>query len=249
MTAFSSWSGPDAIRPDLVAQYQRVWAHIASPGTWLTGAERVGVAEETRRARGCDLCSRRKAALSPFSIDGHHDHASVLPEALVDAIHRITTDAARLTERWYQGLLEAGLSAEAYVEGLGVAVQVISIDEFHHALGLPVEPLPEAGPGEPSRRRPSGATQIEDAWVPVIPADKLDPEDEGLYGNMPGGRAAGVVRALSLVPEEVRSWQALSGAQYLSMEAMARMETERALDRAQIELVAGRVSALNECFY
>jgi hypothetical protein len=250
MTAFSPSTGPDPIRPDLTEQYQRVWHHIASPGTWLTGAERVAVAAETRHARSCALCAERKSALSPFSVDGSHERTEALPEALIDAVHRITTDAARLTESWYQGLLAEGLTAEAYVEALGVAVQVISIDEFHHALGLPSEPLPEPLPGQPSRRRPSGATQIEDAWVPVIPsADQLDAEDADLYGGMPGGRAAGVVRALSLVPDEVRSWQALSGAQYLSMEAMKSMESHRVLDRAQIELVAGRVSALNECFY
>ena len=52
-----------------------------------------------------------------------------------------------------------------------------------------------------------------------------------------------------LVPGEVLSWQALAGAQYLSTEEMMSMQTDRALDRAQIELIAGRVSALNECFY
>jgi AhpD family alkylhydroperoxidase len=30
---------------------------------------------------------------------------------------------------------------------------------------------------------------------------------------------------------------------------MGGMETGRAIDRSQMELVAGRVSALNECFY
>ena len=82
----------------------------------------------------------------------------------------------------------------------------------------------------------------------MVPIGGLEPEDADIYG-MPGGRAPNVIRALSLVPAEVRSWQALGGAQYLSPERMMSMETGRALDRAQIELVAGRVSALNECFY
>jgi hypothetical protein len=58
-----------------------------------------------------------------------------------------------------------------------------------------------------------------------------------------------VLRALSLVPAEVRAWTGVSQAQYLSPERMVRFERFRALDRAQIELVAARVSALNECFY
>ena len=54
---------------------------------------------------------------------------------------------------------------------------------------------------------------------------------------------------MSLVPDEVRNLLTLSEAMYLGPEQMMRLETDRALDRAQIELVAGRVSALRECFY
>ena len=41
----------------------------------------------------------------------------------------------------------------------------------------------------------------------------------------------------------------LAGAQYLSIKRMLGFRTGRAIDRAQMELIAGRVSALNECFY
>ena len=47
----------------------------------------------------------------------------------------------------------------------------------------------------------------------------------------------------------MRAWQDLAGAQYLSLGRMKSFETGRAIDRSQIELVAGRVSALNEGFY
>ena len=63
------------------------------------------------------------------------------------------------------------------------------------------------------------------------------------------GSAPFVIRALSLVPAEVRAWSELSAAQYLSPEQMRSFDSIRAIDRSQIELVAGRVSALNECFY
>ena len=75
------------------------------------------------------------------------------------------------------------------------------------------------------------------------------PEEADLFAGMPPGAAPNVIRALSLVPDEVRAWVDVSGAQYLSMEEMRSFESTRALDRAQIELIAGRVSALNECFY
>ena len=40
-------------------------------------------------------------------------------------------------------------------------------------------------------------------------------------------------------------------AQYLSMEGMQILagDTGRSIDRMQIELVAARVSSINECFY
>jgi len=48
----------------------------------------------------------------------------------------------------------------------------------------------------------------------------------------------------------VRGLQDLSEAHYLSMAAMTDLSRGLgSLDRRQIELVAGRVSALRECFY
>ena len=247
MTAFTYPSEPDPIRGNIAEAHRGAWQHIAAAGSWLTGAERVAVAEETRRARSCSLCAERKAALSPFGVDGEHDHAGSLSPALVEAVHRVTTDASRLTKKWLDGVLADGLPVEQYVEALGVAVVVISIDEFHHALGLPPEPLPAPLPGEPSHYRPRGV-EMQDAWVPMVDVKHADPAEKELLSG-PGGRSAHVILALSLVPDEVRAWGDVSNAQYLSREQMVGMRTDRALDRSQIELVAGRVSALNECFY
>ena len=243
MTSFAYDTSPDPIRADLAEAHRAAWAQIAAPGTWLTGAERVAVADETRRARGCALCRERKQALSPFSIDGQHEHGGVLPAPMVDEIHRITTDAARLTESWYRSLLEQGLRPESYVEALGVAVVTISIDRFHHALGLAPEPLPAPLPGEPSQIRPSDVVEGE-AWVPMRSAKAVAAEM-----GMPMGQAPFVIRALSLVPAEVTAWNQVSAAQYLTEDQMRSFDAIRAIDRSQIELVAGRVSAINECFY
>ena len=246
--AFDYSSSPDPIRDDLAEAHRRAWRHIEAPGTWLNGAERVAVAEETRRARTCALCAERKGALSPDSVAGEHAPAGVLPAALVEEVHRVTTDPARLTRAWRDRLIEEGITDEAYVEALGVAVLVISVDEFHRALDLPLEPLPESQPGDPTRVRPEGLVEG-DAWVPMIGPGQV--EALGLEGlpKVPGARLPNVLRGLSLVPEEVRAWLDLSASQYLPPAGMRRFETEGALDRSQIELVAGRVSALNECFY
>jgi alkylhydroperoxidase family enzyme len=242
-SAFQYADSPDPIRPDLAEANRRVWEHIAAPGTWLTGAERVAVAEETRRARSCALCRSRKEALSPYAIDGEHDHAGSLPPAMVDVIHRVTTDAARLTESWYRSLSDQGLTAEAYVELLGVAVVVISVDRFHHAMGLPLEAMPDPLDGEPSRVRPDGVAEGE-AWVPML-TGKRAAQEAGIRAPT----APFVIRALSLVPAELRAWQDISAAQYLDTDKMLEFGNVRGISRSQIELVAGRVSSLNECFY
>ncbi len=245
MTSFEYAGLDDPVRSDLAEAHRRAWAHVSAPGTWLTGAERVAVAEQTRRARDCEFCRERKAALSPYSVAGGHDGAGGggLPPALVDAIHRVTTDAARLSEAFTHELLEARIAPEIYVEALGVAVLVISVDRFHDALGAPLEALPQPIPGKPTRVRPASVVEGQ-AWVPMQEARAFATSIGWKAGPIPN-----VLRALSLVPAEVLAWRDLSAVQYLHEDDMRRFGAARAIDRAQIELVAGRVSALNECFY
>jgi hypothetical protein len=38
------------VREDLAAAHDRAWARLARAGTWWTGAERVAIAAEARRA-------------------------------------------------------------------------------------------------------------------------------------------------------------------------------------------------------
>jgi hypothetical protein len=247
MAAFAYVATPDPIRADLAEAHRAAWRHITKPGAWLTGAERVAVAAETRRAHDCGLCARRKAALSPYAGPEQHAASSQIPAGLVDAVHRIATDASRLTRRWYESLAAQGVTDERYVEALGVSVIAISVDAFHRAMGLPLEPLPQPEQGDPTAARPEGVTRGE-AWVPMIDPRRVSPAERDLFPRGPLG-APYVVRALTLAPNEVRAWSALSAAQYLSFDRMTRLETGRALDRAQMELIAGRVSALNSCFY
>ena len=60
-----------------------------------------------------------------------------------------------------------------------------------------------------------------------------------------------VLRAMSLVPDSVRNMMMLSESMYIGVEYLMTpgKETGRAIDRVQTELVAGRVSSINECFY
>jgi hypothetical protein len=237
----------DSIRTDLVLAHRRAWDRVASPGTWWTGSERVAIAAETRAADYCGFCRKRREALSPYSEKGDHDSVSgdVLPAAAIDAIHRVVTDATRLTGDWVSGLSGQGVPDTHYVELLSVVVSIRSIDGFHRAMGLLPEPLPEARPGEPTRVRPTGAV-IDSAWVPMLPNGRLKGDEADLWS----GQTGNVIRALSLVPEAVRWLKDLSAAHYLSDVAMTDFTRGRGpLSRAQTELIAGRVSAINECFY
>src|SRR5262245_22129131 len=232
------------VSPPMRDAHRHAWQRLAGPGTWWSGAERVAIAAEVRAARGCSLCRERKAALSPHAVPGEHIGSALLPAAAVEAAHRIATDPGRLTRAWYEKTLAAGLSDAHYVELLGVVVTIVNLDALHRALGVPLEPLPEPRAGEPSRQRP--AAESSTAWVPWL---RLDGDlGRALYGGRT--RVPNVARALSLVPDAVRQLNELSEAHYLPIDDVIDPHARlAALTRPQMELVAGRVSALNECFY
>jgi hypothetical protein len=157
---------------------------------------------------------------------------STLSAAAVEAIHRITVDPGRLSRRWFDALAAQGLADAAYVELVGVVTTLVSVDSFCRAIGVLPHPLPEPRPGAPSRLRPEGVRGL-GAWVPMLP-----------------GQGGNVLRALSLVPAEVRNLRDLQAAHYLELDRFIELgDTGRSLDRPQMELLAGRISALRECFY
>lgn len=246
MAAFSYADADHPIRPDIPAAHRRFWERLARPGAWWTGAERVAIARESRNALDCAYCRARKAALSPYTFAGEHEHAGLLPARAVDAVHRVVTDQSRITRAWVDDNDANGLTRAAYVELVGIVVATFSIDEFHRALGLPLEPLPEPQPGGISRYTPAHLSE-DIGFVPTIPPEGAVGPEADLWGQ----RTANVVRALSLVPDAVRDWRDLGDAQYLSFREMQNFDQPagRALNRMQIELIAARVSSINECFY
>ena len=244
---FDYSSSPYPVRGDIAAAHRAYWRTLARPGSWWTGVERVAIAAESRNASLCRLCAARKAALTPAGVAGEHAGTQDLPAVAVDAIHRIVTDPGRMTKRYVDGNAAAGLPKASYVELAGIVVAVFSIDEFHRALGFDLEPLPAPRPGPVSRYRPT-LLREDTGFVPMVPPEGSVGAEADLW---PPGRTANVVRALSLVPDAVRDWRALAAAQYLSFAGMGNFvkDEARAINRMQMELVAGRVSAVNECFY
>ena len=245
---------PFAVRADIVDAHNVAWDRIARPGAWFDGKTRVAIAAETRKARECPLCRSRKVALSPYNINGSHDGTGLLPERMVEQIHRIATDSGRLTRRWFDTVHASGTPDTEYVEITGVVVTTIAVDVLCRGIGIPLHRLPDPGAGEPQRRRPRTAHQRGEAWVPLIhPKDlegPLDTEEERLLAAYWGGTLANIRRALSLVPEEAYAWFMLAEILYLPGKWMRDFAREfRAITHAQIELIAGRVSVLNQCFY
>lgn len=234
------------IRDDILQHHARALQHIAAPGAWFSGTERVAIAAETRLALECPFCQTRKDALSPNAVSGDHTHGGVLSETLVEVIHRITTDPARLSRSWYEGILAAGLADAAYVEAVSVVIHTISLDTFARGIGLAPRPLPKATDGAPSGYRPASARRT-GAYVPVIPPGDEFGDEADIYDGMIG---ANVQQALTLVPDEQRSWFKLVSAQYLASAQMRDFDQEpRAITHAQMEFLAGRISALNQCLY
>ena len=227
------------IRQDLTEAHGRAWSAIAAPGTWLTGAERVAVAEEIRRAHGCELCRRIKAALSPNSVGTHED-------AREELIHRVVSDPGRLSEKWVQSVLARGLTEGEYVEIVGLVAMVMMIDTFHLAAGLPPRELPQPRSGEPTRYRPAGAKK-QAAWLPLVEPQDATEADGPMY---PTPKAGYIYRGLSLVPQSLRDYWALANCHYLPGQYVYQFDKSiRAISRPQMEILAARVSALHQCVY
>ena len=234
------------VRSDFAASHQRFWDRLSQPGTWWTSAERIAIAAETRKAQSCSLCAKRCAALSPHAISGTHDSVSDLSDAAVEAIHAITRYSSRLTQSWYQSVLDDGLSDGQYVEIVGTVATVVSIDEFCRGLGLAPHPLPIPGEGAPTGYRP-GSAGPDEAWVPLVPRENANTPEADLW---PNGSLGNIIRAMSLVPEEVRTLRDLLPVHYVAYEKVREPNAgTEALNRPQMELVAAKVSIMNQCFF
>ncbi|HIG39256.1 MAG TPA: hypothetical protein EYQ14_01725 [Gammaproteobacteria bacterium] len=252
MNHFNYLDSPYLVREDIKMAHREYWTTLASPGSWWTGKERTAIAREVRNATSCGFCQERKQALSPYSFSGEHHHSENSPDKAelsslaIDAVHRIVTDQNRITQAYVEANSDAGFTEEQYVELAGIVVAVFSIDEFNRGLGLELEPLPSPSEGEPTHYRPSQAIRGT-GFVSMIPPDGATGAESDLWD----GRTANVLRALTLVPDALRDWTRLAAAQYLSMEGMANMigQDDRSINRMQMELIAGRVSSYNECFY
>ncbi len=244
-------------RPELLAAQATAWAWLGHPGVWWSGTDRVAIVAETRHAAGCALCRARKQAAIPAAILGTHDTISALPAPALEAIHRIRTDSGRLGETWYRRLIgpnldQAGLTEGQYVELVAIVAITVAIDSFRSGIGQDPLDLPLPMPGLPTRTTPPG-TKPGLAWMPVLFPDDWTPPTPDLYRTLPGPPERGrghIHHALSLVPEAMIAWWDLFEPMYLRSAEMRDFTREfRAVTHAQIEMLAARTAALNQCIY
>jgi hypothetical protein len=152
-----------------------------------------------------------------------------LPEPAIEAARLLAANPAAARQAWVEDLIAGGLDLPCYIELLGVVGRLVAVDTFCEALGLPRPPLPGALPGEPTGQL-SNEARPGKGWVPMV-----------------GGTS--ITQALSLVPSENEELERFHGPMYLRFEEMSDPYVVRGLTRPQMELVAARTSAVNECFY
>lgn len=244
MNHFASVSLP--VRSELAAALDRGWAQLGETGAWLTGAQRADIVKEARAAWECEICQERKAALSPYAVQGAHTAVTGLPEAWVDVIHRVVTDSGRLTETWCRDVQEAGISEDEYVELVTVTIIATVIDTFARGIGVALPELPTVQGGVPKCERDPTATPGP-GWVATIAPENASPAFEDFYAN---DSHFYIRRSLTLVPEEVRKFWDIMNPLYIEDPRVFELDgIDRAINRAQMEFLAARASMLLGCYY
>lgn len=230
-----------AIRADLAAVHSTTMESFSAPGTWFDAKERREIVALSRRAR----------AERGYEIRGYTDEVQNvdLPAGALKLIKMVSCEAEKIDKNFYLELVSNGLHAEQYVEIVGLVARAVSVDTFCRSLGLSIRLLADARDGVPSKQLPDTAT-IDHAWVPIIPAGpKGGAPAQALYGETEF--VANIFSALSLVPDEASGVMQLGQTQYVEARDFQNFKffRDENFSRAQLELVAARISALNNCFY
>ena len=229
------------IKERLEEVHEKQLLELGNSGTWGTGEQRLSIAGSARRA-GIDTGLLEEPGYDSNNFD---EELSGVARKVVD---HLAVSPKDFDESSYQDALKGGLREEEYVEIVGIVSRIVDLDVFARGIGVPLRPLPEAQSGEPSRKRPETA-RLEQAWVPTVPnLPEGGDIAKALYGDMPKPY---IVRGLSLVPDEMEKHIELEQAQYMPLKHVRDFghQHHKGLTRAQVEVVAGRVSAINECFY
>jgi hypothetical protein len=230
------------IRPALAAAHQHTLDSFSRPGRWWDARERVAIAVEARAARV-------EAGLQEQCDDPVAE--AKLPEAARRVARQVAVSTNALDRGFCAEALEEGLSDTQYCETVGIVSRLANLDVFARGIGVPPRPLAPPQAGEPTRERPVTARD-EGAWIETVPGGRRGKHEAvAIYGTDTVEGAPFIYRALSLVPEEAHGLVTLGRAQYVEIADFMDLDFtfEPEISRVQMELLAARVSAINECFY
>ena len=125
-----------------------------------------------------------------------------------------------------------GLGEDRYAELASIVSQMVPIYSLSDILGYVREKLPDIEAGKPSYTRPG---------------DLID--GVGFLPTFPANGLPHVAVSLSLAQADNARRMLLVRAMYSGTNFAEMIWNHRNLSRQQIELVAARTSAINECFY
>jgi len=222
------------VREDLAEAHRDAWTHLAEPGSWWTGAQRIEIANTVLAALADSEPIPPWGSIS--AVDGRLPVNPSAPTFAHDVAYRIARHAGTLTEDWYAKASDE-LGPLPYVELVGIVTTVAAVARFCRNIGVEVPEFPSPATDQPTGDVPDEVVEPELNWVPVA---------------APADQTAAVMQAYSAVPGEFRNFRRMADAQYLPAESMVDPTWQRredGLTRPQVELVASRISQLRECFY
>ena len=234
----------DAIVPliaDITVLHAAELASFAAPGSWLSGEERLACVEAARAARSGAGLQREIPGTGTAPAD-------VLPDASLELISQLAVRPREMTREHFTAARARGMSAGEYVETVSLVSRIVNVDVFARGVGAAPPVLPDAVDGEPDYDAPQAIE--EGAWLPTVPAGAKGAQDAlRAYGG--SGPQPFIYRALSLVPAEAMRCIIGGDTQYLPIEKFMDFGYSHhpGLSRVQVEIIAARVSALNDCFY
>jgi len=245
---FSAALNKNAIAPrvPLVEQLDLAWQRLGAPGTWLTGEQKLAIARATRASWTCTGCDARKDALSPYAPAPDHDATEDLDDAWVQIVHFVTRDSGRMTKRAIDDALASSILVDELVELFDTAIMTQTMDSFALGIGLPQVDLPHVSPGAPDRIRRETVADGP-GWVPTVAPEDASADFADFYAD---DFVFNIRRALTLIPREARRHWALARELYLEDPRYPELQgLDRSINRAQMEFLAARSSALLGCYY
>tara|TARA_B100000214_G_scaffold341467_1_gene288591 strand:- start:75 stop:749 length:675 start_codon:yes stop_codon:yes gene_type:complete len=216
-----------AIVPDEIIQsFEIVWQNLGKPGGWWTGYQRIEIAKEVRNSNQPSLAER----VNQLSEYNHKETESISPFVRA-VVRKIAYESSSIDRNVYDEIVEV-LGEDRYAELAAIVTQVVPIFVLADLLSYSREKLPIAENGAPTKERPDNLVHGI-AFLPTF-------SPKGLPH---------VAVSLSLAQADNARRMLLVRSMYSGTNFSEMVWEHRCLSRQQIELVAARTSAINECFY